>query len=144
MEFMNPLMKIMSLEKIVKNPVPMKITIIVRTVMRSIKELTVTRGVIWRLVVMKDQIVMSQLKKNKQRTMEKMKNQRKMVELREPIKLNPSLIYMLMDVKINQGKTVQLRGVVRRILVMKLKKANKTLVELLKTVMEVMLLEKII
>jgi hypothetical protein len=92
MELMNALMKIMSLEKIVKNPVPMKIIIIVRTVMRSIKELTVTRGVIWRLVVMKDQIVMSQLKKNKQRTMEKMKNQRKMVELREPIKLNPSLI----------------------------------------------------
>jgi hypothetical protein len=49
-----------------------------------------------------------------------------------------------MDVKINQGKTVQLRGVVRRILVLKLKKANKTLVELLKMVMEEMLLEKII
>jgi hypothetical protein len=63
MEFMNALMKIMSLGKIVKNPVPMKIIIMVRTVMRLFKELTVTRGVIWRLVVMKDQIVMSRLKK---------------------------------------------------------------------------------
>jgi hypothetical protein len=51
---------------------------------------------------------------------------------------------MLMDVKINQGKTVQLRGVVRRILVLKLKKAKETMMELLKMVMEVMLLEKII
>ncbi len=63
MEFMNVLMEIMLLEKIVKNPVPMKIIIMVRTVMRLTKELTVTRGVIWRLVVMKDQIMMSRLKK---------------------------------------------------------------------------------
>jgi hypothetical protein len=49
---------------------------------------------------------------------------------------------MLMDVKINQGKTVQLRGVVRRILVLKLKKAKEMLMELLKMVMKVMLLEK--
>ncbi len=47
-----------------------------------------------------------------------------------------------MDVKINQGETVQLRGVVRRILVLKLKKATKMLMELLKMVMEVMSLEQ--
>ncbi len=48
-----------------------------------------------------------------------------------------------MGVKTNQGKTVQLRGVRRRILVLKLKTAKETLMELLKAVMEVMLLEKI-
>ncbi len=48
MEFMNALMEIMLLEKIVKNTVPMKIIIMVGTVMRLIKELTVTRGVKWR------------------------------------------------------------------------------------------------
>jgi hypothetical protein len=47
-ELMNTVMEIMSLDKIVKNPVPMKIIIIVGTVTRLIKELTVTRGVIWR------------------------------------------------------------------------------------------------
>jgi hypothetical protein len=46
MELMNTVMKIMSLEKIIKNPVPMKIIIMVGTVTRLIKELTVTRGVI--------------------------------------------------------------------------------------------------
>ncbi len=51
---MNTLMEIMSLEKIEKNPVPMKIITMVGKVMRLIKEMTVTRGVIWRLVVMKD------------------------------------------------------------------------------------------
>jgi hypothetical protein len=50
---------------------------------------------------------------------------------------------MLMVVKTNQGKKLQLRGVVRRILVLKLKKAKATLMELLKVVMEIMLLEKI-
>jgi hypothetical protein len=92
MELMNPVMEIMSLEKIVKNPVPMKIIIMVGTVMRLIKELTVTRGVIWRLVVMKDKNMMSRLNKNEQRMMEMMKNQEKTVELREPIKLNPVAI----------------------------------------------------
>jgi hypothetical protein len=53
-ELMNTLMEIMSLEKIEKNPVPMKIITMVGKVMRLIKEMTVTRGVIWRLVVMKD------------------------------------------------------------------------------------------
>jgi hypothetical protein len=51
---------------------------------------------------------------------------------------------MLMEVKNNQGKKVQLRGVVRRILALKLKKAKETLMELLKTVMEIMSLEKIL
>jgi hypothetical protein len=50
---------------------------------------------------------------------------------------------MLMGVKTNQGKTVQLRGVVRRILVLKLKTAKKTLMELMNGVMEIVLLEKI-
>jgi hypothetical protein len=45
--------------------------------------------------------------------------------------------------KSNQGKKLQLRGVVRKILVLELKKAKETLMELLKAVMEVMLLEKI-
>jgi hypothetical protein len=92
MKLMNAVMEIMSLEKIVKNPVPMKIIILVGTVTRLIKELTVTRGVTWRLVVMKDKNMMSRLKKKEQRMMEMMKNQGKMVELREPIKLNPVVI----------------------------------------------------
>jgi hypothetical protein len=50
---------------------------------------------------------------------------------------------MLMAVKTNQGKKLQLRGVVRRILVPKLKKAKETLMELLKAVMEIMSFEKI-
>jgi hypothetical protein len=86
MEFMNAQIEIMLLEKIVKNPVPMKIIIMVGTVMRLIKELTVTRGVKRRLVVLKDKNMMSQLKKKEQRMMEMMKNQGIMVELREPIK----------------------------------------------------------
>jgi hypothetical protein len=49
----------------------------------------------------------------------------------------------MMAVKTNQGKKLQLRGVFRRILVLKLKKAKETLMELLKAVMEIMLLEKI-
>jgi hypothetical protein len=56
--------------------------------------------------------------------METMNNQGKTVELGEPIKLNPVAIQMLIAVKNNQGKKVQLRGVVRRILVLKLKKAK--------------------
>ena len=50
---------------------------------------------------------------------------------------------MLMVVKTNQGKKVQLRGVVRRILVLKLKKAKETLMELMNAVIEIMSLEKI-
>jgi hypothetical protein len=48
-----------------------------------------------------------------------------------------------MAVKTNKRKKLQLRGVVRRILVLKLKKAKETLMELLKAVMEIMSLEKI-
>ncbi len=59
MELMNVVMEIMSMEKIVKNPVSMKIIIMAGTVMRLIKEMTVTSGVIWRLVVMKDKQMMS-------------------------------------------------------------------------------------
>jgi hypothetical protein len=92
MELMNAVMEIMSLEKIMKNPVPMKIIIMVATVTRLIKALTVTSGVIWRLVVMKDKNMMSRLKKKELSMMEMMKNQGKMVELREPIKLNPVAI----------------------------------------------------
>jgi hypothetical protein len=51
---------------------------------------------------------------------------------------------MLMAVKNNQGEKVQLKGVVRRILVLKLKKANETLMELMNVVMEIMSLEKIV
>jgi hypothetical protein len=51
---------------------------------------------------------------------------------------------MLMAAKNNQGKTVQLRGVVRRILVLKLKTAKETLMELMNTVMEIMSMEKIV
>ncbi len=58
-ELMNAVMEIMSMEKVVKNPVPMKIIIMVGTVTRLIKEMTVVRGVIWRLVVMKDENMMS-------------------------------------------------------------------------------------
>jgi hypothetical protein len=45
--------------------------------------------------------------------------------------------------KNNQGKKVQLRGVVRRILVLKLKTAKETLMEFMNALMEIMLLEKI-
>jgi hypothetical protein len=58
-ELINAVMEIMLMEKIAKNPVPMKIIIMVGTVMRLIKEMTVTSGVIWRLVVMKDKQMMS-------------------------------------------------------------------------------------
>ncbi len=92
MELMNAVMEILSLEKIVKNPVPMKIIIMVGTVMRFIKEVTVMRGVTRRIVVTKDKNMMSRLKKKEQTMMETMKNQGKMVELREPIKLNPVTI----------------------------------------------------
>ncbi len=57
------------------------------TVMRLIKEVTVTRGVVRRIVVMKSKKMMSRLKKKEQTLMEMMKNQGKTVELREPIKL---------------------------------------------------------
>ncbi len=59
MELMNAVIETMLMEKIVKNPVPMKIIIMVGTVMRFIKEMTVTSGVIWRLVAMKDKQMMS-------------------------------------------------------------------------------------
>ncbi len=59
MELLKVVMEIILLEKIMKNLVPMKIIIMVGTVTRLIKELTVTRGVIWRLVVMKDKNMMS-------------------------------------------------------------------------------------
>ncbi len=59
MELMNAVMEVMLLEKIVKNLVPMKIIIMVGTVMRLIKEVTVTRGVIRRIAVMKDKKMMS-------------------------------------------------------------------------------------
>jgi hypothetical protein len=50
---------------------------------------------------------------------------------------------MLLAINNNQGKKVQLRGVVRRILVLNLKKAKEILMELMNVVMETMLLEKI-
>ncbi len=92
MELMNTVMEITLMEKIVINPVLLKIIIMVGTVMRLIKETTVTRGVIWRLVLMKDKKMMSRPKKNEQSMMEMMKNQGKTMELREPIKLNPVAI----------------------------------------------------
>jgi hypothetical protein len=58
----------------------------VETVMRLIKEVPVTRRVVRRIVVMKDKKMMSRLKKKEQTLMGMMKNQGKMVELREPIK----------------------------------------------------------
>jgi hypothetical protein len=64
----------------------------VETAMRLIKEVTVTRGVVRRIVVTKDKKMMSRLKKKEQMLMEMMKNQGKTVELREPIKLNPVAI----------------------------------------------------
>jgi hypothetical protein len=45
-----------------------------------------------------------------------------------------------MAVKNNQGKKVQLRGVVRRILVLKLKTAKETLMELMNAVMDIILM----
>jgi hypothetical protein len=50
----------------------------------------------------------------------------------------------MMAVKNNQGMKVQLRGVVRRILVLKLKTAKETLVELMNALMEIMSLEKFV
>ncbi len=51
---------------------------------------------------------------------------------------------MLVAVKNNQGKTGQLRGVVRRILVLKLKTAKEMLMEFMNAVMEIMSMEKIV
>jgi hypothetical protein len=50
---------------------------------------------------------------------------------------------MMMAVKNNQGKKVQLKGVVRRILVLKLKTAKETLMEFMNALMEIMSLEKL-
>jgi hypothetical protein len=50
---------------------------------------------------------------------------------------------MLIAVKKNQEKTVQLRGVERRILLLKLKTAKKMLKKFMHTLMEIMSLEKI-
>ncbi len=44
---------------------------------------------------------------------------------------------MMMAVKNNQGKKVQLMGVVRRVLVLKLNTAKETLMELMNSVMEI-------
>jgi hypothetical protein len=51
---------------------------------------------------------------------------------------------MMMAVKNSQGKKVQLRGVVRRILVLKLKPAKETLIEFMNALMEIMSMEKIV
>jgi hypothetical protein len=51
---------------------------------------------------------------------------------------------MLMVVKNNKRMKVQLRGVVRRIIVLKLKKAKATLLDLMNLVMGIMSLEKIV
>jgi hypothetical protein len=47
---------------------------------------------------------------------------------------------MMMAVQNNQGKKVQLRGVVRRILVLKKKTAKEMLMEFMNPLMEIMLL----
>ncbi len=64
----------MSLEKIVKNPVPMKIMMVVKNNQGKLVEL---RGVVRRMVVMKKKKIMSRLKKKEQTMMEMMKNQGK-------------------------------------------------------------------
>ncbi len=60
MELMNAVMKIMLLEKIVKNPVPMKIMMVVKNNQGKLVEL---RGVVRRMVVMKKKKIRGQLKK---------------------------------------------------------------------------------
>ncbi len=60
MELMNLVIKIMSLEKIVKNPVPMKIMMVVKNNQRKLVEL---RGVVRKMVVIKQKKIMSRLKK---------------------------------------------------------------------------------
>ncbi len=59
MELMNAVMEIMSLEKIIKNPVPMKIMMVLKNNQGRLVEL---RGVVRRMVVMKQKKVLSQLK----------------------------------------------------------------------------------
>jgi hypothetical protein len=56
--------------------------IILGTVMRLIKEVTVTRGNVRRVVVVKDKKMMSQKMKKEQTLMKLMKNQGKTVEQR--------------------------------------------------------------
>jgi hypothetical protein len=74
-----------------KNPFK-RLIIILGTVMRLIKEMTIMRGVVRRVVVMKDKKMMCQKTKKDQTLMEMIKNQGKMVEQRYLIKLNPVAI----------------------------------------------------
>ncbi len=60
--------------------------------MKLIKDVTVMRGVVRRIVVMKDKRMMHQPKKKEQTLIKMMKNQGKTVELKEPIKSNPVAI----------------------------------------------------
>ncbi len=92
MELMNAVIEITALVIIVKNPVPMKIMIAVKTNQEKMVEL---RGMIRRMAVMKKKMIMSRIKTTKQ---------------------------MVMEMMTNQGKMVELMGVVRMIVVMKKKK----------------------
>jgi hypothetical protein len=114
MELMNAVMEIMSLEKIVKNPVPMKIMMVVKNNQGKLVEL---RGVVRRMVVMKQKKIMSRLKKE-QTMMETMKNQRKktkemVMELMNAVMeitalviivKNPVPMKIMMVVKKSQGR----------------------------------------
>ncbi len=113
-ELMNVVMEIMLLEKIVNNPVPMKIMMVVKNNQGKLVEL---RGFVRRMVVMKKKKIMSQLKKKEQTMMEMMKNQGKktketVMELMNAVMeimalviivKNPVPMKIMMMVKNNQG-----------------------------------------
>ncbi len=133
MELMNVVMEIMSLEKIMKNPVPMKIMMVLKNNQGKLVEL---RGVVRRMVVMKQKKIMSQLTKKEQTMIEMMKNQGKktketVMELMNTVMEITALVIIvknqapmkkMMAVKTNQKKMVELRGMISRMVVMKKKK----------------------
>jgi hypothetical protein len=112
---MNVVMEIMALVMIVKHPVTMKIMMAVKTNPEKMVEL---RGMMRRIVAMKEKKNWSQIKTTKQTVMEMMTN---------------------------QGKMVELMGVVRMIAVMKkkqmmswIKKTKQMVMEMMDAVMEIM------
>jgi hypothetical protein len=121
LELMNAVMEIMLLDKIVKNPMRMKIMMVVKNNQGELVEL---RGVVRRMVVMKQKKIMSQLKKKEQTIMEMMKNQGKktketVMELMNAVMeimtlviivKNPVPMKIMMAVKTNQEQMVELRG----------------------------------
>jgi hypothetical protein len=126
----------------------MKIMMVIKNNKRKLVEL---RGVVRKMVVMKQKKIMSQLKKwannvgNDEESGKENKGSGYGVDERSDgdtalvitVK-NPVPMKIMMGVKNNQGKTVKLRGMIRRMVVMKKKKMMSQLKTLKQMVMEMM------